>query len=106
MSPFGRTYLYSRTQTSTTDGKIEMGGIEVSPTSPNVIGFINDLSTQWVGVSTKSKSEDYIYLLGTRTIKSWLDDYNIKVPSLAITSVAVSDQWWLDGGIIYAYDKS
>lgn len=106
MSPFGRTYLYSRTQTSTTDGKIEMGGIEVSPTSPNVIGFINDLSTQWVGVSTKSKSEDYIYLLGTRTIKSWLDDYNIKVPSLAITSVAVSDQWWLDGGIIYAYDKA
>lgn len=104
MSPFGRMYLYTRTQNSATDGEVRLNGTAIPPASPNLRGYINDLTTEWVGVSAKSKTDDFVYLLGTRLIKEWLNKFNIKPASLNITSVAVSDQWWLDGGIVYAYD--
>lgn len=105
MSPFGRMYLYTRTQNSAADGELRLNGTTLPPTSSNIRGYLNDLSTQWVGISAKSKSDDFIYLLGTKIIKDWLAQFNIKPASLNITSVAVSDQWWLDGGIVYAYDE-
>jgi hypothetical protein len=104
MSPFGRMYLYTRTKNSDKDGQLRLNGKPVSPNNPNIRGYLNDLSTKWVGVSAKNTSEDYIYLLGTKLIKEWLADFNIKPSSLNIKSVTVSDQWWLDGGIVYAYD--
>ncbi len=105
MSPFGRMYLYSRTDhPSALDGEVRLNGTAMSPTAPNIRGNVNDLTTKWVGISAASKTEEYIYLLGTNLIKAWLDQYNIKPPTLDITSVTVSDQWWLDGGIVYAYD--
>lgn len=104
MSPFGRMYLYSRTQSSNSDGEIRLNGTPISPTAPNVRGNVNDVTTQWVGVSARSKSDEFIYLLGTNLIRDWLKKYNIKPATLNITSVAVSDQWWLEGGIVYAYD--
>ncbi|MDD2997814.1 MAG: hypothetical protein PHV05_02060, partial [Candidatus Riflebacteria bacterium] len=104
MSPFGRMYLYSRTQNSTTDGEIRINGTAIDPASGNIRGNVNDTTTQWVGVSARSKSDDFIYLLGTNLIREWLKKYNIKPSTLNITSVAVSDQWWLEGGIVYAYD--
>ncbi len=105
MSPFGRMYLYSRTQSSNTDGEVRMNGTPVPPTSANIRGDVNDVTTQWVGVSARSKTEDFIYLLGTNLIKQWLLKFNIKPATLNIKSVAVSDQWWLEGGIVYAYDE-
>ncbi|GAB4278192.1 MAG: hypothetical protein Kow0029_21400 [Candidatus Rifleibacteriota bacterium] len=104
MSPFGRMYLYTRTQNSTADGQLRLNGSPVPANDPNIRGYLNDLTTEWVGVSTRSTADDFIYLLGTRVIKEWLAAFNIKPSSLKITSVAVSDQWWLDGGIVYAYD--
>ncbi len=104
MSPFGRMYLYTRTQSSASDGEVRLNGTAMSPTSSNIRGYLNDLTTEWVGVSAKSKTDDFVYLLGTNLIKDWLKKFNIKPSSLNITSVAVSDQWWLDGGIVYAYD--
>ncbi len=105
MSPFGRMYLYSRTQNSSSDGEVRLNGKPVDPNSPNIRGKVNDVSTQWVGVSVRSKADDFIYLLGTNLIKEWLNKFNIKPASLNIKSVAVSDQWWLEGGIVYAYDE-
>jgi hypothetical protein len=105
MSPFGRMYLYTRTQNSTNDGELRLNGTPMSPKDPNIRGYLNELSTQWVGVSAKSKGDDYVYLLGSRIIKEWLAKFNIRPSSLNIKSVAVSDQWWLDGGIVYAYDE-
>ena len=104
MSPFGRMYLYTRTENSTSDGEIRMNGTALNPNAANIRGDVNDITTQWVGISAASKTLEYIYLLGTNLIKKWLKEYNIKPATLNITSVAVSDQWWLDGGIVYAYD--
>ncbi len=104
MSPFGRMYLYSRTQTSSSDGEIRMNGTAVPPASANIRGNVNEVTTEWVGISALGKSEDFIYLLGTALIKEWLLKFNIKPATLNIKSVAVSDQWWLEGGIVYAYD--
>ncbi len=104
MSPFGRMYLYSRTQTSNSDGSIRVNGTPINPTAANVRGNVNDVTTEWVGVSARSKTDEFIYLLGTNLIKDWLFKFNIKPATLSIKSVAVSDQWWLEGGIVYAYD--
>lgn len=107
MSPFGRTYLYSRTQTSTTDGQIRLNEVPMALPAQNVIGLVNHLSTKWVGVSTRDSGSDYVYLLGTQLIRNWLTAYNINVPAdFDINAVSVSDQWWLEGGIVFAYDKN
>lgn len=105
MSPFGRMYLYTRTDhPSANDGEIRLNGTAMDPTAGNIRGNVNDPTTKWVGISAASKTQEYIYLLGTNLIRAWLEQYNIKPPALNITSVTVSDQWWLDGGIVYAYD--
>ncbi|EKD81074.1 MAG: hypothetical protein ACD_39C01992G0001, partial [uncultured bacterium] len=105
MSPFGRMYLYTRTDHPTAlDGEVRLNGTAMNPVAPNIRGNVNDLTTKWVGISAASKTEEFVYLLGTNLIKTWLNEYNIKPPALDIKSVTVSDQWWLDGGIVYAYD--
>lgn len=106
MSSFGRMYLYTRTDhPSALDGEVRLNGTAMNPLSPNIRGKVNDLTTQWVGISAASKTEEYVYLLGTNLIKEWLSKFNIIPGAINITSVTVSDQWWLDGGIVYAYDS-
>ncbi|MFZ2961273.1 MAG: hypothetical protein WA705_30730 [Candidatus Ozemobacteraceae bacterium] len=107
LSPFGRTYLYSRTQNSGADGQVRKNGVAMNLGDTNVIGLPNNVTTQWIGVSTADAMTDYVYLLGTQVIKNWLAAYSISVPAdFNINAVSVSDQWWLDGGIVVAYDKT
>ncbi|HEY9069882.1 MAG TPA: hypothetical protein VIV61_06460 [Candidatus Ozemobacteraceae bacterium] len=106
LSPFGRMYLYSRTQSSTTDAVLRKNGVDISLGDGNIRGYPNNLTTRWIGISAKSAAEDFIYLLGTDIIRNWLAAYNIRPTNLNINAVTVSDQWWLDGGIVYAYDAS
>ena len=106
LSPFGRMYLYSRTQNAITDGQVKMNGTPLLPANPNIRGALNDLTTRWVGVSAKSSTEDFVYLLGTNQIRQWLAQFSIFPASLNIDAVTVSDQWWLEGGIVYAYDAT
>ncbi|NLI76392.1 MAG: hypothetical protein GX442_08120 [Candidatus Riflebacteria bacterium] len=104
LSSMGRTYCYTRTQTSTSDGKVTLdladyGGPLVGSTRKN------DLSTQWVGCSLRNTGSDYVYVLGSQVIKDWLTALGYTIPAgFNVTSVSVSDQWYLKGGIVFAYN--
>ncbi|MBF0408298.1 MAG: hypothetical protein HQM10_13190 [Candidatus Riflebacteria bacterium] len=102
LSPFGRTYQYSRS-VSAKDAQLKLNGSEVALTNANIRGDPNDLTTKWVGISAKSKTEEFIYLLGNKFFRDCIPG----LPgSFDATSVSVSDQWNLQGGIIFAYDKN
>ncbi|MBF0544237.1 MAG: hypothetical protein HQM08_07385 [Candidatus Riflebacteria bacterium] len=100
ISPFGRTYQYSRSY-GAADAILRLNGTNLSLTNSNIRGEPNDVTTKWVGISEKSTSEDFIYLLGNQTFREW-------IPALPSTfdadAVSVSDQWNLQGGIVFAYD--
>ncbi|MBF0545079.1 MAG: hypothetical protein HQM08_11620 [Candidatus Riflebacteria bacterium] len=106
ISSLGRVYCYTRTQSSTTDGKITRDN---SPYSGPVIpaSVMNDVSTQWVGCSLMNSSADYVYSLGASTIIGWLRAQGATVPpGFNVTAVTVSDQWNLKGGIVYSYNSA
>ena len=71
----------------------------------------DDTTCNYIGISSKSKTGNYIYLLGQRLINQWMDEYScpasMKIQSPDdLSGVACSDQWWQTGGLIYAYDKT
>jgi hypothetical protein len=72
------------------------------------IGNGADLTCEHIGISSKSATGNYVYFLGKNEINKWMEAS--KVPEAMklrqLTDVAVSDQWWQTGGIVYAYDKS
>ncbi|HNV72317.1 MAG TPA: hypothetical protein PKO06_21595, partial [Candidatus Ozemobacteraceae bacterium] len=104
LSSFGRTYCYTRTEAMATDGKVTLDGTNYA--GP-VIGTINNLTTKWIGVSLRNTSADYVYVLGTDVIKSWLTQLGFTIPTgFNVTAVSVSDQWYLKGGIVFAYNNS
>ncbi len=104
LSSFGRTYCYTRSDNSTTDGKVTLDNVDFSGA---MIGMMNDLTTKWIGVSLRSTTNDFVYLLGTEVIKSWLTQLGYAVPpAFNITAVSVSDQWYLKGGIVFAYNAA
>ena len=106
-----RTYFYSRTKGKTdwqiqltnggTTRNINFGG------SDKLIGDPGDVNTFWLEVSLKDRSNDYIYAIGTKTIKDWFKIVNNNdLGNSQISAVCVSNQWDQAGGIIYAYDKT
>ena len=106
-----RTYFYSRSKGKTdwqiqltnggTTRNINFGG------SDQLIGDPADVNTFWLEVSLKDKSRDYIYALGTKTVKDWYKTVTKKdLGSSQIAAICVSNQWDQKGGIIYAYDKT
>lgn len=108
-STYERTYVFTRSDVSDAkDAKLMKDGSEVNLNSNNlhIIGKEYANNARWVGASTKSSGSDFIYLLGNKLIEKWLDDYNINHNAMDLNAVVVSDQWWLDGGIVYAYDKN
>lgn len=105
-----RTYMYSREQT-TSNYTISMNS---APYSGTVIGYPGEVGspiergTRWIAVSSRSATQDWVYVLGTRAIREWYQMATGMAPpaGMAIDAVAVSNQWNQKGGIIFAYDKT
>ncbi|MBU1105619.1 MAG: hypothetical protein KKB51_03040 [Candidatus Riflebacteria bacterium] len=106
LSSMGRTYCYTRTQSSTSDGKVTLN--LANYTGPLIRApRLNDLTTEWVGCSLKNTSSDYVYVLGSKAIEDWLRELGFAIPAgFKVTAVSVSDQWYLKGGIVFAYNSS
>ncbi|HPT44760.1 MAG TPA: hypothetical protein PLM07_02535 [Candidatus Rifleibacterium sp.] len=97
-----RTYLYRRDQGATT---FLLSGANINDKQ---IGNGGDLTCKFLGISSKNETGNYVYLLGLNQINQWLIDANAP-PAMRLnelSDVAVSDQWWQTGGIIYAYDAT
>ena len=97
-----RSYLYRRDQGSsdfTLDG---------TTAADLLVGSGADTTCKFLGISSRSETGNYVYLLGLNQINQWLTDANA-LPGMMLnelTDVAVSDQWWQTGGIVYAYDAT
>lgn len=102
ISSFGRAYFYKRT-VGRQDGTITVNGADYGG---QIIGNQNDLSGLFLGVSAKTAESEWVYLLGDNVIFNWLRESNFPVTrsQVQINDVAVSDQWWQKGGIVYAYN--
>jgi len=103
-STINKSYLYSREPNLTTYTLYGyVSGKDI------LIGKPEDLTTKFIGVSSsKWAGASYLYCLGKATINKWMKDAAAPDAMLVneITDLAVSDQWWLTGGIVYVYDKS
>ncbi len=106
LSSMGRTYCYTRTKSSISDGKVTLNLANYSgPLIRNA--RINDLTTEWVGCSLRNTDNDFVYVLGSQVIKDWLSQLGFAIPpGFNITAVSVADQWYLKGGIVFAYNSS
>lgn len=72
------------------------------------IGNPNDLTCTHIGISSKDAVANYLYFLGKNEINKWMTQANVPASMKLneLTAVAVSDQWWQTGGIVYAYDAT
>lgn len=97
-----RTYLYRRDQGATS---YTLQGANLND---QIIGDGGDISCKFLGISSKSELGNFVYLLGLNQINQWLTDANAPAAMKLneLTDVAVSDQWWQTGGMIYAYDAT
>ncbi|HOY67638.1 MAG TPA: hypothetical protein PLP29_12145 [Candidatus Ozemobacteraceae bacterium] len=100
----GRAYLYQR-EPNSRDYTL------VGPTAASsIIGDPTNLTTRSIAISSKGVVAgaygDWIYLLGKDEINKWLQRVNVPFRISNLDDVAVSDQWWQTGGIVYAFDKS
>lgn len=102
-----RTYFYSRKE-GTTENTLTLNLNKYEPTDDNpLIGFRDNETTRWIGISLKNTTSDYVYLLGTDIIREWHNQCSPEpISNMDISAVAVSNQWNQEGGIIYAYDKA
>lgn len=97
-----RSYLYNRPYGETDYDLKGKGEGDV------LIGVGNDLSTKFIGISSRDNTSNFVYLLGSKVINDWLTAANVGVTIADpddLSCVAVSDQWWQTGGIVYAYDS-
>jgi hypothetical protein len=104
MSMSGNDYLYKR-QVGMTNGIIVKNGGSGSMPEGTVIGYPEDLSTEFLAVSSRDHQTEWVYLLGARLIREWMIESGMNAGVITIDEVVVSDQWWQDGGIVFALDK-
>ena len=108
---YGTSYFYRSPKTSTSyeikKGATAYNGSTANPTilgSP-VIG--NATNCKYFSVSTKGNNIDWIYCLNESIIRTWMVSEGFPGGASAnVDEVVVSDQWWLDGGIVFALDKA
>lgn len=103
-STINKSYLYSREPNLPT---YTLYGY--NPAKDVLIGDPAELSTKFIGISsTKWAGASYLYCLGKNTINKWMTDAAAPAGMLIneVEDLAVSDQWWLTGGIVYVYDKT
>jgi hypothetical protein len=106
-NPVSRTYFYTRPVGKT--------NYTISTTGPGATNYIlkghatgYDVvpDTQWLGVSIKNNTSDYLYCLGNSVIKNWITAGGGNATGVKISAVAVSNQWFQRGGIVFAYDSN
>ncbi|MBF0407420.1 MAG: hypothetical protein HQM10_08700 [Candidatus Riflebacteria bacterium] len=71
-----------------------------------LVGDPANLTSKSIGISSRNSTGDYVYTIGKDLINAWLKEANAPFTINQLDDVAVSDQWWLTGGIVYALDKS
>lgn len=98
-----RTYLYRRDADSS---NYDLIGYQ--PGNDMLIGNPGDLTAKFLGISSKSSTSNYVYIMGKNLANQWLSDANAPASMLLnqVDDIAVSDQWWQTGGIVYVYDKT
>lgn len=99
-SSIGKSYLYRREPTLTEYTLVGKDG------DTTLVGEPSNLTTTSIGVSSKDTAGDFVYVVGTDVINSWLTAAGAPYSIATLTDFAVSDQWWSTGGIAYAYDKT
>lgn len=104
VSGAGRSYMYTR-DFGTPNYSLKLNNAAYTFST---IGSPADLTAVKVGVSSKDAATDWVYVLGINEINKWLAAANVPPSGYLkeLTDVAVSDQWWQTGGIVYAYDKT
>ncbi|PKL47889.1 MAG: hypothetical protein CVV42_11365 [Candidatus Riflebacteria bacterium HGW-Riflebacteria-2] len=100
---FSKSYFYCR-KIDYTDAYIDIDGVR-HPTYP-VIGAMFNTTSVNIGVSMKSVSEDYVYVLGKDVADNWLSSYYGYPVSIGYGGSTVSDQWYLKGGTVFFYDHN
>lgn len=95
-----KAYLYRREPSSR---NFTLTGVD---RNSFLIGDPSDLTSKFIGISSRNNAGDYVYVLGENIINNWLQLANAPFRIRELTDVAVSDQWWMTGGIVYAYDKT
>ncbi|MBF0544394.1 MAG: hypothetical protein HQM08_08170 [Candidatus Riflebacteria bacterium] len=93
-------YLYRREPSKTT--YLLLG----TNSNSKIVGDPQNLTTKSIGISSRDSTSDFVYTIGKDIINQWLKDANAPFTINQLDDVAVSDQWWLTGGIVYALDKS
>jgi len=105
VSMSGNDYLYKRQEGENNGHLLKNGGDSVIPPG-TVIGYRDDLDTRYLAVSSRDHQTDWVYLLGNGVIGEWMSDAGMASTGVSVDAVAVSDQWWQDGGIVYALNRS
>ena len=100
------SYLYNRAF-GTTDYTLSVFG---RANDDKIIGNGADITCNYIGISSKNNNGNYVYLLGSNVINQWMKDSSCPTSMYIdnaddLSGIAVSDQWWQTGGIVYAYDK-
>jgi hypothetical protein len=98
-----RSYLYNR-PLGETNYTLNNGAGDI------IVGKGDNLTCNFIGISTRNSTSNYVYLLGSDVINEWMTAANCPASMLIdsqddLACVAVSDQWWQTGGIVYAYDS-
>jgi len=99
-SRLNNAYLYQREPSSPI---FDLTGVTAGC---QVVGIPANLTTKALGLSSKDASGDYVYVIGKDLINTWLAEANAPFRIDQLDDVAVSDQWWMRGGIVYALDRS
>jgi hypothetical protein len=99
---YGDVYFYKRNKgTGNYSITFNKGAL---PSGSKVIG--DPQHCKYFALSTKGNHTDWVYCLNDTVIKNWLKEAGYSTGGVSIDGVAVSDQWWRDGGIIFAYNKA
>lgn len=100
---YSKSYFYAR-KLGGTEAYMDIDGTRFN--NYPVIGTMFNTSSVDVGVSMKSSSEDFVYVLGKAVADNWLSTYYGSPVSLNYGGAVVSDQWYMKGGTVFFYDRN
>jgi hypothetical protein len=95
-----KAYLYRREPSNTAYTLTGVDG------DSQLVGDPGNKTAKFIGISSRNSKGDYVYTIGVELINTWLKEANAPFTISQLDDVAVSDQWWLTGGIVYALDKN
>jgi len=100
---FSKSYFYAR-KIGYTQAYLDIDGVRYD--SYPVIGAMFNTTSVNIGVSMKSSTDDFVYVLGKTVADNWLSTYYNYPVSINYGGATVSDQWYMKGGTVFFYDKN